>query len=100
MSPFLAQSPQSPWDFFSDESNKDVFGFVNEVTLEPHLARGPNLEIRGSELSVPSTSLWGGERDWSWYQLPIANELVDLANIMPKGELLLVNVEIREIHSA
>lgn len=86
MSPFLAQSPQSPWDFFSDESNKDVFSFVNEVTLEPHLARGPKPEIRGSELSVPSISLWGGERDWSWYQLPIANELVNLADIMPKGD--------------
>lgn len=68
--------------------------------MEPHLARGPNLEIRGSELSVPSFSLWGGERDWSWYQLPIANELISLADVMPKGELLVVNVEIREIHSA
>ena len=68
--------------------------------MEPHLARGPNLEIRGSELSVPFSSLWGGKRDWSWYQLPIANELINLADVMPKGELLVVNVEIREIHSA
>lgn len=68
--------------------------------MEPHLARVPNLEVRGSELSVPSSSLWGSWSWYQWYQLPLANELIKLADVMPNGELLVVNMEIREIHSA
>lgn len=37
---FLAHSSKNPWNLLSDESNKDVFCYANEVIWGPHLRMG------------------------------------------------------------
>ena len=77
---------KNPWNFLSDESDRVVFFYINEVTFEEHLrtglvASGANHVIRGLELPPTPTSGEGREAHRLTQSLMV-NELINPAYLM------------------
>lgn len=74
-----------PGNFLSDESNKSVFCYVNEISFghTPQWRMGAGCQesqplIRGLKLSVlPLSNLWEGEKSWRLNQSSMANDLIN-----------------------